>query len=488
MQPMLLLATAVAAALPISFASAAQPRPPAPQAAENLADFDFVTSKIRNNYAGWHTKVTPATRPQLDALTMRLRARAATASNSDLLKTLREWIAFFNDRHVGIAPTGSSSASTSNANFPSVEWDQLIRRLQALSTARDPLEGVWNIQGDLYRLAVLRVPGSSDRFEAVVLSTKSPTWKPGQIKAEFTRRTDGRFDSIFRPGDHSEQEQVSELIATGQAIMVPGWDTWQREWPAVPDAKVLNRMLPPRELSLEAYSPTTLLLRIPDFRDNRAQAMRDLIAQHKAKLDQTPNLIIDLRNNGGGSDFVYDPIVPYLYTRPIVSISAEMRSSPDNIALRQAVAEELKANSPETAAEIERQNKEMRKRPGQYVPQETRQFGIDRRASVLPNPRRVAVLIDGAGSSGEEFLLMARQSRKVTLFGQRNSAGILDFANVIGTSSPSNRFRLSWATSRSLRLPEDPVDPDGIPPDIRIPESVVDPVAFAADWLGRQVD
>jgi hypothetical protein len=54
--------------------------------------------------------------------------------------------------------------------------------------------------------------------------------------------------------------------------------------------------------------------------------------------------------------------------------------------------------------------------------------------------------------------------------------------------TPSGRYGMYWATSRSLRLPDDPVDPDGIPPDIRIPEDAVDPVGFAQAWLERQVD
>jgi hypothetical protein len=54
--------------------------------------------------------------------------------------------------------------------------------------------------------------------------------------------------------------------------------------------------------------------------------------------------------------------------------------------------------------------------------------------------------------------------------------------------TPSGRWKMFWATSRSLRLPDEPVDPDGIAPDIRIPQDVADPVGFAQAWLERQVD
>ncbi len=70
--------------------------------------------------------------------------------------------------------------------------------------------------------------------------------------------------------------------------------------------------------------------------------------------------------------------------------------------------------------------------------------------------------------------------------GQANSAGVLDFANVVAMPAPSGRYIVQWATSRSLRLPDDPVDPDGIAPDVRIPVDVRDPVGWAQAWLERQ--
>jgi C-terminal processing protease CtpA/Prc len=212
------------------------------------------------------------------------------------------------------------------------------------------------------------------------------------------------------------------------------------------------------------------------------------LTAHAAEIDATPNLIIDLRNNGGGSDFVYEPLIPLLYTRPIYTISIEMRASPDNLAQRQALANQLRAEAPEVAAELDNQNKTMAANIGRYFSPDTASFGIDRRAGVARSPKRVGVILDYAASSGEQFLLMARQSRKVTLFGQHNSAGILDFANVVGMTSPSGRFALAWPTSRSLRLPDDPVDPDGIAPDVRIPRDVSDPVLYVKSWLERQAD
>lgn len=462
----------------------------------NLRDFDFLVAKITTNYAGWDTKVTAKTRPDLDALTARLRARAAKASDDEFAGIAREWIGFFKDRHVQFGQFGqpSTAASTNDkaaaASYPALNWTEASVRakLAALGDKRDPIEGIWSIGGDRYRVGILRLGTTPSRFAAVVLSTTAGNWQPGQIKAELAFGADGKLNTLYRRGDHGEEKTTAKVVADGAAVSLEGWGIWSRELPVVADPDAVARAFPSDKLFLKRLSPTTLWLRVPDFNDERYKPLTDLLAVHRDDLAKTPNLLIDLRNNGGGSDFVYEALLPYLYTKPVYTIGVEMRASADNLALRREVADKLRAQSPDTATYLDAQNAQMEKRLGSYFPANARPFSVQKFDQVLPFPKRVAVIIDGAGSTGEQFLLDARQSHKVTMFGQRNSAGVLDFANVVGMKLPSGRYEVAWATSRSMRLPDDPVDDGGIAPDIRIPETEKDPVKFVGDWLDRQRD
>jgi len=95
---------------------------------------------------------------------------------------------------------------------------------------------------------------------------------------------------------------------------------------------------------------------------------------------------------------------------------------------------------------------------------------------VLPWPERVGVVMDGGcASSCEQFILAARQSGKVTLFGS-HTAGVLDHANVARADVPGHAIRLQYPTSRSMRLPGDPVDPDGIPSEVALPDTARRPL------------
>jgi C-terminal processing protease CtpA/Prc len=101
----------------------------------------------------------------------------------------------------------------------------------------------------------------------------------------------------------------------------------------------------------------------------------------------------------------------------------------------------------------------------------------------LPMPRRVAVLTDrGCASSCEAFVLAARQSDKVTLYGD-NTGGLTDYGNVITDATPHPALRLYVPTARSNRLPEESYDVVGIPPHVRLPSEVLYPLKWVREQL-----
>jgi C-terminal processing protease CtpA/Prc len=169
-----------------------------------------------------------------------------------------------------------------------------------------------------------------------------------------------------------------------------------------------------------------------------------------------------------------------LYTKPITIYGNEYRSSPGNIAFLKKALEDP-AFPADWREEREGIIRRMEDTPGEDVagrPNHERILG-----EVMEKPRTVAIIMDNYGaSSTEEFLLMARQSDKVTLFGEP-TLGCLDYANVRDVLLPSER-RIAWIPlSKSSRLPENPIDETGVLPDVPIPDSVDDRVAFVMEYF-----
>ena len=237
----------------------------------------------------------------------------------------------------------------------------------------------------------------------------------------------------------------------------------------------------PARPSLVALDSATLLLRIPSFDLTYKPAIDSLLSAGAVRLARAPVLITDVRSNGGGGDAAFAGLVPLIYTGPIRIVGADAWASPANAAyFREILAiPEL----PESDRELVRRLLAgMERRPHRFVPIDrdtVLRFGAGRAA-----PGTVAVLYDrGSGSTTEEFLLQAQQSRKTMLFSRERSAGALDYANVRQAPLPSGRWGLQFGTSRSRRLPAHPVDPDGIAPAVRIPPGVRDEVAYVRGYL-----
>lgn len=454
-----------------------------------LADFDALVTKLEANYAGWETKVTPETRAAFDAIVARQRPLAGEASNDEaFLEAARGVLAFFADGHLSIRPAAlaTPAAGATPPATPTLPWteESVKARLDAAGATREPLEGIWETVGGRYRLGILKT--DSGAFAATVLATQADNWSLGMIKGEFTPGAGKTVTGMWRMGDHSERKVSGEFLADGTlAIDVSGGSILRRvSPPAAPlDVAVAARTFPWPDVFYVKLSERTAWIRMPSFAPSLLPKLEQIMQEHKAELDSIENLIIDIRDNGGGSDFVYRPLSPLIYSRPIYTVGVAMKCSPDNIATWETVLTDPEIPAGELEELRERIDNMRKHLGGYYVPEPS--FFVEVMPEVKPFPKRVAVLIEDAISSGEQFILEAMQSRKVTLFGKGPSGGVLDFANVGSFPLPSGRFEVGNPTSRSLRLPEFRIDPHGIAPDITIPADERDEIEFVQKWLER---
>lgn len=203
-----------------------------------------------------------------------------------------------------------------------------------------------------------------------------------------------------------------------------------------------------------------------------------LITTHQTKLDTIEHLIIDLRGNSGGGDDTYNTIIPFIYTNPIVTSGALLWTSENNIALFEQYVGN--PNIPEeTKQQIETLVKKGKEHPNTFVlfgESETDTITID---TIKDFPKKVSILIDGeCMSATEEFLLKAKQSSKTTIYGYESTGGALDYSNLNPVYTPSGYWYATVPTTRSSRLPENPVDPNGIEPDVLVDSDVKDLIKF----------
>jgi C-terminal processing protease CtpA/Prc len=169
-----------------------------------------------------------------------------------------------------------------------------------------------------------------------------------------------------------------------------------------------------------------------------------------------------------------------LYTNPMRAVGCDFLASEENAAFYRGHLQDAQLPL-ETRHWIADLVTRMEGSPGSFVtggPDQEIRF-----ESPLERPGRIGILIDGTCASATEgFLLLACQSRKVTLFGSRTK-GCLDYSNLRPVALPSGRSILHVPTSRSRRLPGAPIDATGVVPDIPVPVDAADPIAFVLEHL-----
>jgi len=226
------------------------------------------------------------------------------------------------------------------------------------------------------------------------------------------------------------------------------------------------------------YDSTTTYFRIPTFDSKYKKSIDSVIHTNNNLIYNRKNLIIDIRDNGGGDDASFDEILPIVYTNPIRNVSVARLSTPNNNKIWQDYIS--RKDLPETtraiyAGYLEKLNLNLGKFVVLHDSVYTTHFG-----KVTSFPQNVAIIINEKnGSTAEQFLLAARQSKKVKLFGT-TTMGELDISNMYSITSPDGKYTLWYCISKSLRIPEYTIDNKGISPDFFLDKSIPE-----NEWLAH---
>ncbi|MFD2288978.1 S41 family peptidase [Pedobacter petrophilus] len=194
-------------------------------------------------------------------------------------------------------------------------------------------------------------------------------------------------------------------------------------------------------------------------------------------LENTEHLIIDVRNNTGGAADAFEKILPYLYTNPILTESAQVLATDENIRdgyerIFNLVSGDTKENYRKKIVKLKANRNQL------YLlyPADTIKYD-----TIKKKPSRISILMNkGSSSSSELFILQAQQSKKVKLYGT-NSSGSINYLERVETQMPCKFFTLIYPPARLLRADKEKANV-GIKPDVEILSNVKDWIQFVKEY------
>jgi len=455
--------------------------PASAQSCNCTEQFDWLRQKLAINYSGYRDKVTVQNRAEFDRHTADFQTKIAQSkADTTCLRLMDEWAHWFRDGHVQLyLKAGSATDDPAEIRRRFADWEKIAlteaeARAYLEQPGRDPVEGIYQISGGNYHVTVVRNVTPQRDFAGVILKADSVWWVPGQVKFELKQSEPGKYNARFYMRDHSPRS-TTVAFSDGK-LDFTDLGSWYKQYPGKPVAPAQ-----PQIFTLAQLDSQTLLLTVPTMNESVRLELDSLVTANAALLERTPNLIIDCRNNGGGSDITFFPLRPYVYSGSVKGYRMQIYATEDNIQKYDKLR-----NSKDFPKKYRRyfgkMAKKMRRNMGKFVGkcgEATQKF-----KKVKHFPKRVAILTNGnCASSCEQFVYYAEQSKRVTLIGQ-NTAGIMDYGNLHSLDFPCGKFGLSYPTSRSCRVDiGKAIDGVGIPPDVRVDEKEKDWVEFARQYL-----
>ena len=424
--------------------------------------FEKTVNTYEKNYSLFQFKVTDDNRALYKAHTDIMRTEAQQAESLQECKlVLERWLDFFRDKHnyIQLKATGED-----NHEKIAITETKFKSEYKKKAYGQNPLLGIWQNSG--YRVAIIPNPSKNeDDFVGVVLESQSENWEKNEIKFKLSTDFGSNFQATYFMSDHSPEQLKAEQTSI-EKLDFGSLRTWTKIWPESKNMTADSEVKRKYDQFHFTEVDDIPYLRFPDFYTVDAAHVDSIMKANHEKLVAADFIIVDVRDNRGGNDGVYYPILPYILDGPVEVPNSGLWMSDDNIKqfLEQS---DLKGKAVEDFTEEERQLYDFVMSLKGTAFYQTEGYSSTIEADTLySGPQKVILLATNAGSSGETFVYKANQSGKVVVYGQ-NTKGVVDGFN--GLTTEIGCFKLTYPSSfRARDVEENPIDPYGIAPDVYV--------------------
>lgn len=457
------------------------------QQSNYLTTFDWMVKTFEENDAGFSYYLKQKGVDNYFAHTNSCRSKILKAkSEIEYVQIMNDWLYYFRKSHIGFIPKQQGGLSDltkdsirslyKNEEQVNFSENEFRKYLQDNEKTLKPIEGIWKNQ--TYTLGIISSKGNANEFTAFIIKADSIYWVPKQIKAILINKQDNNFDVDYFMRNHTKEKTTAKFIGSSFGILSIMSGYWIKAYPQValsPKESHYYEYITSEKPSINQLSNNTIYIRIPSFMLDQKAAIDKLLVQNDKLIKSTKNLIIDIRNGTGGSDYSHYGLIPYYYTQPIRLMGLIYRGTELNA--REYERYSTMHTDSSNIMNCKTIAKKMREHIGGYYnPGESVSTINGFKRSVYP--AKVAILCNNNNASADEgFLYMARQSYKVKIFG-KPTRGAFDFSNINIVDAPDSNYVLWIAMSAGKNFPEYRIDDIGIQPDFYIDETVND-----EDWV-----
>lgn len=444
-------------------------------------ELEFVIGYYEKNLASFADNVNSNNQAEYEAFKQSLREEANTKkTEAECFRILTYYVEFFKDNHSSISMNSTSIDEENEEEVVVFLNSDIYQNREIYELTEDdlqqyPLEDIRGIYslGEAYTIAIIPDKNAFRDYIGVIIESGSKLWKRGQVKLEIKKLDENHYQAFSYLRNHS-------LYYSGRYQLKNGilGDSWVKTTQA---DKYNYADIDDEKFHFEMLNDSMAYLRIPSFSGNLSAKLDSLYKVADSKIRQTPYLIVDVRNNGGGSDSNASPLLPYMYTNPIQEDEVKLWVTEDNLNLWRGWLTEQEADTVNFKEDdltwIRSEIAKMEKaEPNSFI---VRSEGGERIIEdVATFPKAVAIIQNQyCASSCETLLFWAKQSAKTILVGE-NSGGYVGYGENGALNTPCFNFLLTCTMTRYEEQRK--YEAAGIAPDYAL--------EYTSDWIKQTIE
>ena len=218
------------------------------------------------------------------------------------------------------------------------------------------------------------------------------------------------------------------------------------------------------DLEFKQLSEQTNYLKIPSFDLSFKNKIDSLLAKHQTEINSRKNLIIDIRNNGGGGFDAFQSVLPIVMDTNLIETPyySSVWVSKDNYDFYNNTKFEYVETKQDSINEL-KYVEFLSQYFGRFTPI---QKNIDTLELQKNSPLYIAIIFNkNTASTAEGFILQASQSKKVKTFGE-NSKGAVSYGDWMPVQLTDLNIRVAITTKKMIFKNNEDFESIGISPDV----------------------
>jgi Peptidase family S41 len=434
-------------------------------------DIEFFAAKIKTVYAGYKEKVAGN---QFDDLVSKVKK----SNLKDTFKLLSKLTSFFNDLHLVLYDF--NIAKKIDTGKCKIEKENILKYFESNRGQKDKYEGFWLSEFGNCIIGLKKISNFPVTYNGYIIETKTKLI-PGFIILKLVNEKGKYFNTDYTEEGLGYRIFLKSKFKDSNTLLVNSYGKWKK----IENYKsgYLNSetrfSFTPK---LTVIDTNNILLKMADFGAYNIKIYDSIIKANDTVISRTQTLIIDIRNNTGGTINNYLPLLKYIYTNPILHSGGYKLCSDYLITdLKKDIEKYYSKGDTVKAKKAEKKLISMVAKRGTFllVPADTLSSDLP----IKPYPKNVAIITNNNCVSAAELMLLDfKQSKKVKVFGEI-TGGALDNLDALEIELPDTKYSLFIATTKRLLTPSQPkYDNIGIKPDIEISDRILNWVDFVKKY------